>query len=190
MSEMDRLARFRQALVPHLGRHLTPELCAALEHAAFARIPLAVPLDQKSGRLQIDGEQRQEYLDFLNAAFGTGHRLDAVRLLTVLRGQCIAAVVMYSRMSRRSCEMTIATDGQRDWATRSTLAAIFNYPFQHLRLHRVTVVVRADNAPSLTLCERLGWQREGCVREAFEDGCHGIVMGMLRPECRWIGDNQ
>jgi hypothetical protein len=33
---MDRLARFRQALVPHLGHTLTPELCAALEHAAFA----------------------------------------------------------------------------------------------------------------------------------------------------------
>lgn len=33
---MDRLARFRQALVPHLGQPLSPELCAALEHAAFA----------------------------------------------------------------------------------------------------------------------------------------------------------
>jgi hypothetical protein len=33
---MDRLARFRQALAPHLGHTLTPELCAALEHAAFA----------------------------------------------------------------------------------------------------------------------------------------------------------
>lgn len=32
---MDRLARFRQALAPHLGHTLTPELCAALEHAAF-----------------------------------------------------------------------------------------------------------------------------------------------------------
>jgi hypothetical protein len=34
---MDRLARFRQALVPHLGQTLTPELCAALEHAAFSQ---------------------------------------------------------------------------------------------------------------------------------------------------------
>lgn len=33
---MDRIARFRQALVPHLGQHLTPQLCATLEHAAFS----------------------------------------------------------------------------------------------------------------------------------------------------------
>lgn len=43
---MDRLARFRQALAPHLGGVLTPELCAALEHAAFSQPDESINLGQ------------------------------------------------------------------------------------------------------------------------------------------------
>lgn len=173
----------------HLGKTITAEIAAAIEVEAFARQPLPTPCTQRLGALRTDGEQREEYLAFLNAAFGTNHRMDRVRVLGILRGEAIAAVIMYSRMSPRSCEMTIATDGARDWATRSVLRAAFNYAFSLLALHRVTVVIHECNAASIDLCERLGFKREGVVRESFEDA-NGVVMGMLRRECRWIGDIQ
>lgn len=181
--------RFRMAVLPHLGQPITPELAARLEVQAFGwmRPP---PQEHQAGRMRVRIEQRQEYMDFLNDAFRTYHVLEQVRLLAVLRGASIAAVLMYSRLTRRSCEMTIATDGGRDWASRATLRHVFGFPFQQLGLHRVTVVVRKDNEASLSLCDRLGYAREGCVREAFDDGADGIVMGMLRRECRWIGEHQ
>lgn len=181
--------RFRMAVVPHLGRPITPELAAHLEVQAFG-CWRPEPQEHAAGAMTVRIEQRQEYLDFLNDAFGTHHRMEQVRLLAVLRGAAVAAVLMYSRITRRSCEMTVATDGGRDWATRATLRHVFGFPFQQLGLHRATVVVRKDNEASLSLCRRLGYVPEGCVREAFDDGTDGIVMGMLRRECRWIGEHR
>lgn len=137
--------------------------------------------------MRVSGQQAPRYFDFLNGMLQTDHRPDRSKVIAVERGDDIAAVVLYSRISTRSCEMTIATDGGRDWATRSTLAEIFGYPFLQLRLHRVMVVVAASNAASLSLCKRLGYVVEGCVREAMPGDEDGILMGMLRRECRWIG---
>lgn len=189
MSHAAAVHRFRMAVVPLLGAPITPELAARLEVEAFGwmRPPAQ---EHRAGAMTVRIEQRQEYMDFLNDAFGTHHVLEQVRLLAVLRGASIAAVLMYSRITRRSCEMTIATDGGRDWASRATLRHVFGFPFQQLGLHRVTVVVRTDNKASLSLCHRLGYVREGCVREAFDDGSDGMVMGMLRRECRWIGEHR
>lgn len=178
--------RFRMAVVRHLGKPLTPEVAAAVEVEAFAPCYLEEQT-HSAGRMTVSIAQRQEYLDFVNGAFSTRHLMDRVRLLAVLRDGEIAAVVMYSRLSPRSCEMTIATDGARDWATRATLRWIFGLAFEQMNLARVTVVVHSRNMASLSLCDRLGYVMEGVVREAFEDGGDGVVMGMLRRECRWIG---
>lgn len=96
-----------------------------------------------------------------------------------------AFVVVYSRFTHRSCELTIATDGLRRWATRRSLRAIFGVPFGQWGMQRVTFVIRSDNTESLNLCRRLGASFEGRVRREYADDVDAIVMGMLKGECRW-----
>lgn len=69
--------------------------------------------------------------------------------------------------------------------TRRFLRAIFYYPFHQLGVRRVTALVDAKNTKSRSLVEKVGFVKEGTMREAApEDDV--IVYGMLRSECRWI----
>lgn len=97
----------------------------------------------------------------------------------------IAFVVVYSRFSRRNCEMTIATDGGKRWATRRSLRAIFHPPFVQWELERVTFMVEANNKASIRMCRTAGARVEGVLRKWFGEQ-NGVVFGMLRNECRYL----
>ena len=59
--------------------------------------------------------------------------------------------------------------------------------FKQLRLHRIATVHRADNTPSETLLNRLGFQQEGIARQAwFAHGNHFDLMnvGILKDD--WL----
>jgi RimJ/RimL family protein N-acetyltransferase len=96
-----------------------------------------------------------------------------------------SAVVVYTRFSPHNCEMSIATDGKRAWASREFLRVVYRYPFEQLALARVTAVIEQDNTPSLSMCRKLGHVQEGTLKQWF-GAKDGIVMRMLRSECRWI----
>lgn len=98
----------------------------------------------------------------------------------------ISFVVVYSHFSPRNCELTIATDGRKTWATKRSLRAIFAPPFVHWGLRRVTFIVKADNQPSIRMLETAGARREGIARMAFDGDVDGIVFGMLKEECRYL----
>lgn len=53
-------------------------------------------------------------------------------------------------------------------------------------MRRVNFIVAADNRVSVDMVERLGAQIEGRVRCAFPGDVDGLVMGMLKEECRWV----
>ena len=100
-------------------------------------------------------------------------------------------VVVYSRFCDRNCEVTIATDGSKRWATRRTLRAIFSHPFMQWGLARVTFIVAADNDRSLAMLRHegpggIGAKQEGRLRAAFDGDVDGIVFGLLKTECKWI----
>src|SRR4051812_45201662 len=53
---------------------------------------------------------------------------------------------------------------------REMCRLVLGYAFGHLNLHRVSCEVFADNAAALSLYERLGFRREGVLREhVFKD---------------------
>lgn len=124
-------------------------------------------------------------LEWAGARLRASWEPERVRWISGVSAGAPVFVVVYSRFGDGNCELTIATDGTRRWATRRSLRAIFSVPFRQWGLRRVTFMVRADNAASLDLCERLGAVREGVVREAFPDGEAGVLLGMLRKECTW-----
>ena len=72
----------------------------------------------------------------------------------------------------------------RGIALRS-MALILDLAFYQLRLHRITTYVHTNNTASAGLVNRLGFTKEGCMREGyFYDGQYGDldVVGLLSRE--------
>lgn len=135
--------------------------------------------------MEIIAAQDERLLSWAERRLGTSWERPQVRWLSALADGSPVFVVVYSRFSPRNCELTIATDATKRWATRASLRAIFHVPFKQWGLRRVTFIVRSDNQRSIDLCERLGASHEGLVRETFADGVHGVVLGLLKEDCRW-----
>lgn len=100
--------------------------------------------------------------------------------------ETIRAAAIYDRWSDIDCSVHLASDRTGRWMTRQFLAAGFHYPFITNGLRRITGLVQADNPEALRLDLHMGWKREGILREAGENGCDIILLGMLRSECRFI----
>ncbi|AFU14042.1 Acetyltransferase, GNAT [Bacillus thuringiensis MC28] len=70
---------------------------------------------------------------------------------------------------------------------REAIHLILKYAFYELNLHRIGLDVISYNKPAIALYKKIGFQMEGCMREAVQrDGkCFDrIIMGILRDE--WI----
>lgn len=85
-----------------------------------------------------------------------------------------------------SIEMDCA--GEPGWLTKATLKVFFRYPFNQLGVVRITTMVAKANKRARTLNERLGFKQEGCIRNGMGGGKDMIVFGMLRSDCRFLGE--
>lgn len=97
----------------------------------------------------------------------------------------IMGVVVYTNVTRGNCDMSVASNTPY-FLSRRFLDVVFHYPFITLGLPRVSAITAEDNIKALRLNHRLGFKDEGVLRNWFGTKA-GIVMGMLRDECRWIG---
>lgn len=113
----------------------------------------------------------------------------------VARENDLLAVVAFENYRKGSqgeplnIECSIAADSPR-WITKGTVRAILSYPFNQLRVQRVTAYVREDNTRSIKFLNGLGFIREGYIREALENKTGVYITGMLRDDAkRWLGDD-
>lgn len=78
--------------------------------------------------------------------------------------------------------------GRAHWGKgymQETLTAAVNYAFTALNLHRIEADVDPRNAASIRSLERLGFQREGYLRERWHVGGEiqdAFFYGLLRPD--------
>ncbi len=86
-----------------------------------------------------------------------------------------------------SIEVSFAFDSPL-WATNYVLGAVCRYPFDQLGCIRVTAICAKKNKRSRQMVERIGFKLEGVARKAFgkDDAC---IYGLLRPECRFLEEN-
>ncbi|MEP6570388.1 MAG: GNAT family N-acetyltransferase [Acidobacteriota bacterium] len=75
---------------------------------------------------------------------------------------------------------------------QETLKAVLNYAFEKLNFHRIEADVDPRNAASVRTLERLGFQREGYLRERWQ--VNGEIQdayfyGLLRPDWETIASN-
>jgi RimJ/RimL family protein N-acetyltransferase len=100
-------------------------------------------------------------------------------------GQIIAGVLFQAHCGPNVL-MHVASDGTRKWMTPAYLCACFRYPFEHLKVRRITGLVRADNLPAQKFDEHLGFVREGVMRHGASDGTDMIIYGLLKEDCKYL----
>ena len=94
------------------------------------------------------------------------------------------AAVVFNNFYGRDIQATIATIDPR-WATRKVLWHIFAYPFLQLGCRRISAMTRSKNLKAQSFLERLGFKREGELRQWYEHE-NAIVYGMTYQECNWL----
>lgn len=68
---------------------------------------------------------------------------------------------------------------------REFYRAIFAYPFDQLKVKRITVMVSSTNKRAIRVDEKLGFRLEATIKDYFSDGdC--LVYAMYRDDCRWL----
>lgn len=95
----------------------------------------------------------------------------------------LLAVVVYHvfQPDYRSCMISMASAHPR-WCDRGTCRAILSVPFRQYGCNRVWTMIPHTAERIIRLNQRLGFKKEGTLREAFGPGIHGVVCGMLRRE--------
>lgn len=75
--------------------------------------------------------------------------------------------------------------GEGNWACRSYLATIFDYPFNQLKVKRITVPVASTNLKSIQLVTKMGFELECTLAQATPEGDLHLFR-MWRDECKYL----
>lgn len=94
----------------------------------------------------------------------------------------IVAVAGIGHWHVYDCELFLASEGG---ISRPFVRAVFRYVFEQLGCRRCTARVEAGSGWDEEL-QRLGFVREGAMREASPNGADTTILGLLRRECRWV----
>lgn len=71
------------------------------------------------------------------------------------------------------------------WLKGDMLWVAFDFPFNQLKVGKVSGTIPSYDTNLLEFNERLGFKEECRIKDAYRDG-DLIVMTMLREDCRWL----
>ena len=103
-------------------------------------------------------------------------------------GQIMAGVV-YTDFNGPNVLAHIAAVPGRRWINRDFLWAIFHYPFETLKVKRITGLVGESNKDCQRFSRHLGFKIETKLKDADPSGAM-FVFRMYRNECRWLNLNK
>lgn len=96
----------------------------------------------------------------------------------------LIAGVMYDNYTKSSISMHFRCDDPKKITKRFYWMA-FDYPFNQLKVRRITAMVSTGNVKSQNIVEHLGGRRETTLADYFPDG-DAIIYRMYRDECRCL----
>lgn len=97
----------------------------------------------------------------------------------------IAGIIMNDHRKDVDVWLTIYSVNKR-WCTKAVIKYVFGIVFNLMNCRRCNIFISKDNHASLSMCERLGFKKEGLLRQYRENGADCYVLGMLRTECKWL----
>lgn len=108
---------------------------------------------------------------------------DSVCLGRVIDGK-LRAVAVFCEFKGNMCNFHLCGTGNH-WMSKEFLWAMFDYPFEKLRLKVILAVIAGSNKKSLRLGRKLGFKELAKIPDAIDDG--GLVIFTMRPaDCRWL----
>jgi RimJ/RimL family protein N-acetyltransferase len=140
------------------------------------------PLDGPGAAVDLLREIRQHFKKRTFFQWGIARRADGLLL-----GTC---TLFHLDAGNRRAEIGFAL-GRAHWRqgyVAEALGRLLEFAFGDLRLHRLEADVDPRNDPSLRTLERLGFRREGYLRERYHvngDIQDTVMLGLLRRE--WSG---
>jgi RimJ/RimL family protein N-acetyltransferase len=109
----------------------------------------------------------------------------AIGLLATSPARLLAGVV-YEGYNGTNVNAHVAAVPGRHWFAKAFLGEVFRYPFEQLRVRRITGKTPASNQASLDFQKSLGFTVEGLCRKAMPNGEDMVITGMLKEDCRWL----
>lgn len=107
----------------------------------------------------------------------------ATALGLVEDGKIIAGVA-YTDFNGANINMHVVAIGKR-WLTREYLWTCFHYPFEYLKVKRITGLVAETNMAARRFDEHLGFKLEATLKDAHPTGAIRVYV-MRKENCRWL----
>ena len=98
-------------------------------------------------------------------------------------GELIAGVV-YNEWNHVNINMHVAAIGN-NWMTREYLWMCFDYPFNQLKVKRITAFIEDDNEKAIKFDTHLGFKYETRMKDAYVNG-DILIYVMRREDCRFL----
>ena len=98
----------------------------------------------------------------------------------------ILAGVVYNMWSGHAICMHIGAEENSNWFSRRFATTCFNATFGYFKCNRATALVRKSNIKAQRFVRKLGFIKEGILREACHDNEDLIMYGMLARECKFL----
>lgn len=98
-------------------------------------------------------------------------------------GKLIAGV-MFTDFNGSNICMHVAAIG-KGWMNREYLRYCFYYPFEQLKVKRITGIVDSTNEQALNFDQHLGFKKEAVLTDAGEFG-DLIILVMHKRDCRFL----
>jgi len=100
-------------------------------------------------------------------------------------GKIIAGLIFHNLNYGQDVWWTIySTDSH--WCNRRIIKQFMNEAFEHLKCHRINLLINIDNKSCINFVTRLGFQIEGCLRKFRENGQDCYILGLLKSENKYL----
>lgn len=99
-------------------------------------------------------------------------------------GEVVAGIV-YCDKTPTNVFLHVAAKPGVNWVSRAFLKLVFGFPFDGLKVKRITALVPESNTRAVRFDRHLGFKDEARLDDIFPEGAL-LVMKMTRADCRYV----
>jgi len=124
--------------------------------------------------------EQRVLLEWAAARIGANSLLYPQAALVTTAERRPLAVAVYHEYRKTDVQLSFAAESPR-WATRQNIVELLAYPFDHLKVRRITSMTSKKNKRARRLLEFAGFRLEGVLRDATDKG-DLCLYGMIQSE--------
>lgn len=126
-------------------------------------------------------------LDFVRTVMPMWY-VEGMKGLGLERDGEMVAGVLYEGFNGHNVWMHVAAVPDKRWMSKDYLWYCFHYPFNEMKVSRISGYVNASNEQARKFDEHLGFKAEATLSGAAPDGGDVLIYVMRREDCRFLRD--